>query len=68
LYELFEDHLFLFKEEFEKYEEAFQNAALEIYDDSPYPIEYLPVFRGLWKDSGIQRVVKRGNEAAIPDK
>ncbi|RPB22726.1 guanine nucleotide binding protein, alpha subunit [Terfezia boudieri ATCC MYA-4762] len=32
-----------------------------------FPREYLPAFRSLWKDSGVQDAVHRGNEFALHD-
>ena len=32
-----------------------------------FPREYLPAFRSIWKDSGVQDAVQRGNEFALHD-
>lgn len=32
-----------------------------------FPREYLPAFRSLWKDGGVQDAVHRGNEFALHD-
>jgi len=32
-----------------------------------FPREYLPAFQSLWRDSGVQDAVHRGNEFALHD-
>ena len=31
------------------------------------PAEYLPAFKSLWKDPGIQQTIVKGNEFALHD-
>jgi hypothetical protein len=41
---------------------------LNCRDGQAFPLEYLDVLSGLWKDPSIQRAIARGNEAALPEK
>lgn len=49
------------------YEGMFENYPV-IQEDQIFPAEYLEPLSLLWKDRGIQSVVQRGNEAALPEK
>lgn len=33
-----------------------------------FPLEFLAPLRGLWGDSGVQKVVAQGNVVALPEK
>jgi signal recognition particle receptor subunit beta len=39
----------------------------DIAEDEPFPESYYEPLRLLWNDGGVQSVVKRGNEAAVPE-
>ncbi|UZJ53522.1 hypothetical protein CBS101457_002842 [Exobasidium rhododendri] len=39
----------------------------DIADDEPLPGEYFEPLRLLWNDGCVQRICKRGNEAALPE-
>ena len=39
-----------------------------VQEGQRFPENYLVPLRLLWKDRGIEAVVKRGNEVALPEK
>ena len=39
-----------------------------IQEGDPYPSDYLEPLRHLWNDPNIQTALRRGNEAALPEK
>ncbi|KAH8827083.1 guanine nucleotide binding protein, alpha subunit [Flagelloscypha sp. PMI_526] len=41
--------------------------AQDLKDGQAFPLEYLDVLSGLWKDPSIQQAIARGNEAALPE-
>lgn len=41
---------------------------LPIRDGELFPPAYQQALQNLWQDRGIQAVVSRGNEAALPEK
>ena len=49
------------------YAEMVENA-VGIQDGELYPSEYCKPLRCLWKDPNIQIALRRGNEAALPEK
>ena|SRR5258707_10561004 len=42
--------------------------SLGIQEGDPYPPEYHEPLRQLWNDPNIQTAIRRGNEAALPEK
>ena len=42
--------------------------AVGIQDGDPYPQEYCEPLRRLWNDPNLQCTLRRGNEAALPEK
>jgi len=42
--------------------------SLGIQEGDPYPPEYHEPLRQLWDDPNIQTAIRRGNEAALPEK
>ena len=33
----------------------------------PLPKHYLPAFKALWEDAGVQKMIEKGNEFALHD-
>ena len=42
--------------------------APDVRDGEPFPPEYEPALRALWKDENVRKAWDRGNEAALPEK
>src|SRR5271154_6845472 len=40
----------------------------DVRDGEPFPVDYYKPLKALWKDPGVQKAWKRGNEAALPEK
>lgn len=40
---------------------------MEISSDGRLPLEYLEPIKALWRDSGVQQAVAKGNEYALHD-
>lgn len=41
--------------------------APDLKDGEPFPLNYLTPLRSLWKDIGVQKALRRGNEVALPE-
>ena len=44
------------------------DSAPDVRDGEPFPPEYEPALRALWKDENVRKAWDRGNEAALPEK
>jgi guanine nucleotide-binding protein subunit alpha, other len=51
----------------EEHVKLIENAS-DIRDSEAFPMDYFEPLKALWNDSGIQKAIERGNEAALPEK
>ena len=42
-------------------------SAPDLKDGEPFPAEYRIPLESLWKDTGVQKALLRGNEVALPE-
>lgn len=42
-------------------------AAPDLKDSEPFPMQYLDPLKALWQDQGVQAAIQRGNEVALPE-
>jgi guanine nucleotide-binding protein subunit alpha len=42
-------------------------AAPDLRDGEPFPMNFCGPLKALWRDQGIQAAVQRGNEVALPE-